>query len=294
MESKVLVKTYGFFGDIIFASSLAEELKQEYSLVTFLIGFPQVKSLLLNNPFIDEVIVSSIPSPTPFIPNLNLNVYNRVIELSPLFFETPPVVEYKIKNKFKNISPEYKVYTNFEYDNKVQELMTQTLDRSKKTLAFLSNWEEKTFGFTQEEYSKGIDVPNLGYGGRRRNISFILSKLNPHFNLLEVGMKGGTSQQSTSKISDNDTKSLLFEASILKYCDAFIGAEGGLANIAAGVGTPTIITGDFIHQLYGWNGVIKKLKEPKLGPKYYFNNKHITLDPFISDIEIVEYITKHI
>ena len=34
-----------------------------------------------------------------------------------------------------------------------------------------------------------------------------------------------------------------------------------------GVGTKTIITGDYVHQLYGWNGVIRKLKEPKLGPR---------------------------
>ena len=55
-----------------------------------------------------------------------------------------------------------------------------------------------------------------------------------------------------------------------------IGGESGLINLAAGVkGTKTIITGDYVHQLYGWNGVMRKLKEPKLGPEFYFGgDKH--------------------
>ena len=77
-------------------------------------------------------------------------------------------------------------------------------------------------------------------------------------------------------------------ASIIKACDFMIGGESGLINLAAGVGTKTIITGDWVHQLYGWNGCIKKIKEPKLGPEFYFpNDGHISLDPFLTDKEVV-------
>jgi len=82
-------------------------------------------------------------------------------------------------------------------------------------------------------------------------------------------------------------------ASLIKACDWFIGAEGGLANLAAGVGTKTIITGDYVHQLYGWNGVIERNQEPKLGPKYYFGEEdHITLDPYLTDEQVIEHIDK--
>ena len=77
-------------------------------------------------------------------------------------------------------------------------------------------------------------------------------------------------------------------ASIIKACDYMIGAESGLINLAAGVGTKTIITGDFVHQLYGYNGVLKKIQEPKLGPEFYFPNAgHVSLDPYLTDDEVI-------
>ena len=106
--------------------------------------------------------------------------------------------------------------------------------------------------------------------------------------MLEVGFTNGVNQFSTGL---NTAATYSFTASLIKASDYFIGAEGGLANLAAGVGTKTIITGDFVHQLYGWNGVIKKIKEPKLGPKFYFGeNNHTTLDPYLTDSEVVEKI----
>ena len=35
----------------------------------------------------------------------------------------------------------------------------------------------------------------------------------------------------------------------------------------------------------------KKIKEPKLGPKFYFGeNNHTTLDPYLTDKEVVDKI----
>jgi hypothetical protein len=96
-------------------------------------------------------------------------------------------------------------------------------------------------------------------------------------------------------IEDNDSKSLTFEASLLKACDAFIGTEGGLANLAAGVGCKTILTGDFIHQLYGWNGVLKKIKTRQLGPDIYFPKVgHIMINPYYNDNEVTQIILESI
>ena len=108
--------------------------------------------------------------------------------------------------------------------------------------------------------------------------------------LIPVGKPNGFDQK-TSEITA--VSELTLTASIIKNCDYFIGAEGGLSNIAAGLGIKTIITGDFVHQLYGWNGVIEKNEEPKLGPKFYFPEfGHVTINPYINDDEVVEELRK--
>jgi hypothetical protein len=157
----------------------------------------------------------------------------------------------------------------------------------------MTNWQPKTYKFTPEQYKAGIDVPNLGYGGSHRNIQLIVDELEKHFTMYPVGVDNA-SQQQTLNMQDNDQKSLLFEASLMKYCDAFVGTDGGLATIAAGVGTKTIITGDFNLQLYGWNGCVKKINHPRLGPREYFGDPHVCLDPYLTDEEVAVEIIKAI
>lgn len=285
-SNSCLVITHGFFGDILFASSLAEKLAREYSRVDYLIGYPQVQQLLINNPYISNVLVSQHIGPQPTLPPNLLAKYSRIIPLPVLSFRVPPALEYQIYAEIKDPTPDYTVYTLAEYDDKVQELIKELQAEDKKVVAVMANWKPKTYLFTPEQYAAGIDVPNLGYGGSHRDVESILAELQKEYVLLEVGIVD-RSQAQTASLPDSHPKSLLFEASVLKYCDAFIGTEGGLCNLAAGVGTRTIITGDFVHQLYGWNGVLKKIAEPKLGPVYYFPNKgHIALDPYLTDQEV--------
>jgi hypothetical protein len=291
--------THGFFGDIIFASSIAKKLKEEkqFTNIDYVIGFPQLEILLSNNPYIDNVFITpNCDANTKKYEYLYLNNnYDKIIKLKELSFLTTPTFEYQTYSGVSHPSNEYEVYTSFEYDDIAHEYITNLKKENdnKPVLAVLSNWEERSFLFTKEEYDIGIDIPNLGYGGKHRNINFIINNLSKDFLLIEVGMPNYTSQYNTIKINDNDTKSVLFESSLIKFCDYFIGTEGGLCNIAAGVGTKTIITGDFVHQLYGYNGVIKKIKEPKLGPKYYFNNnQHVELNPYLNDSEVSNNILK--
>ena len=108
--------------------------------------------------------------------------------------------------------------------------------------------------------------------------------------LIEVGKPNGTNQLETDIFTVSEYS---LTASIIKNCDYFIGGEGGLCNLAAGVGTKTIITGDFTHQLYGWNGVLQKNKFNMVGPKFYFGeDKHIELDPYLTDDQVIEQINK--
>jgi hypothetical protein len=292
--NRCLVVTCGFFGDIVFASSLAEKLKNQFNNIDYLIGFPQIKRLLENNPFIRYVYVSNPPSTNP-ISTLNISNYSKIINLQPLHYITTPCEEYQQFANIENPTSDYKIYTQPEFDVVAKDVIADLRTKyNKPVIAVMSNWKPKTYIFTKEQYELGIDVPNLGYGGSHRDVQYIVDELQNHFTLYPVGV-GDSNQYDTIFIDDVNQKSLLFEASILKYCDAFIGTDGGLATIAAGVNTKTIITGDFNLQLYGWNGVIKKIKDPKLGPEKYFPEfGHITLDPYLTDKEVVQQIINNI
>lgn len=294
-KRKCLIITHGFFGDIIFASSIAKKLKEEsqFDEVDYLIGFPQMERLMQNNPYINNVYVSNYPSPSPYNNSIDETVYDKIIRLESLSFQIPPPIEFQKFAGVKNVEPTYSVYTESEYDDIARKYIESISSNGKKTIAIMNNWKSKTYLFSEKQYQEGIDVPNLGYGGRHRDTDTIIKKLSETFNIVLVGMPDGISQQQTSLLENNDEKSILFECSLMKYCDSFVGTEGGLCNLAAGVGTRTIITGDFVHQLYGWNGVLKKIEEPKLGPKYYFNDVgHVTLNPYITDDMVVEQIIK--
>lgn len=292
-QSRCIIITCGFFGDILFASSIADRVRDQYDQVDYLIGFPQVQRLLQNNPNIDNVYVSSHPGPYP-ISDLNLSLYDRVIRLSPLNYLVTPCEEFQSQAGLTNNTATYKVYTEPSYDEVakqyVQDIQSET---QKPVIALLTNWEPKTYLFTEQQYKQGVDVPNLGYGGSHRNISYIVDRLQEHFTIYPVGV-GNLNQQQTLNISEEHPQSLLFEASIIKHCQAFVGTDGGLATIAAGVGTKTIITGDFNLQLYGWNGVLKKIEHPRLGPKEYFGDPHIVINPYATDEEAAQTIIQNI
>jgi hypothetical protein len=277
---KILIKAMGYIGDNLFATSVAKKLKYKYDglcEVDLLLSVIQPFELISNDPNIDNVYLE--------IPNKQ---YDKVFQLDHIHRQLTPCEQLQVQCGIENPSPEFKIYTNPTIDKYVEYCFKNKGNR--KLVAWLSNWEERSFLFTPEEYKRGINIPNLGYGGKHRNIPYVISELekNNDIILIEVGKPNGTNQLNTD-ISTVSEYSLT--ASILKHCDYFIGAEGGLANLASSVGTKTILTSDFVHQLYGWNGVIEKCQEPKLGPRHYFEG-HIDLDPYLTDDEVVEQINE--
>lgn len=282
---KILVKTIGFIGDNIFATSVAKKLKEKFgddSEVHFQISILTPFELIHNNPYIDKVLLYGD----------KIGEYDDTYQLSPIHRAETPTIQFQKQCGITDTSHDYKVYTNLAIDELISKRFYEYRNAGYKTIAIQQNWEEKSFLFTEEEYKIGIDVPNLGYGGKRRNIDFIVNYIDQIENviILPVGKPNGYSQM-TNDISA--VSEFTLTASVIKNCDYFIGSEGGLSNLAAGVGTKTIITGDFVHQLYGWNGVMEKNEEPRLGPKYYFSSaNHVTLNPYITDEEVVEQISQ--
>lgn len=278
---RILINCTGFIGDILFASSVAEQLclQTDQVVVDYLIHLYQPYELLTNNPFINKV----------YLFDCNKSVYDTVYNLHEIDFNTQPPKYYQMQCGIKNPTTQFKVYTNQAFDAAVQKSLKPFKDQGLKIVAYLNNWEEKSFLFTEQEYRIGVDVPNLGYGGSHRNTNWIVEQLNQEAHLIMVPV-GMPLSYNVREADFNNVAEYSMQASFLKNRDYFIGAEGGLCNLAAGVGTSTIITGDFIHQLYGWNGVLKKIQEPKLGPQYYFESGHITLDPYLTDQQIVKQI----
>ena len=278
--TKLLIIGMGFIGDHLHQSSIAKKLKEENPgcKVDFLATIKQPFELLSLNPYIDNVYLE--------MPNKN---YNKVFHLAPITREKyTPCEEFQIQCGIQKPSSDYKIYTNPSLDAYVAYMLKPY--EGKTIIAWLSNWEERSFLFTEEEYRRGIDVPNLGYGGKRRDINFILSELEKQDDiiLIEVGKPPGNDQRNFDLGTVTEYS---LTASIIKNCDYFLGGEGGLANLAAGVGTKTIITGDFILQLYGWNGTVQRRQEPKTEPRYYFDgNDHITLNPYYTDAQVVEEV----
>jgi hypothetical protein len=280
-----LIVCHGYFGDHLFANSIAEQLinESQFDVVDYVIGFPQVLPFFERNPYIRNVIITTL-GPSPQVPH-NADTYNKVFQLGPINRMVPPAVEVQLMCGVTNPTPRFYVHTNPELDKLVLDTYGE---KAGKVIAIMNGWKERSFSYTPEQYSLGINVPDLGYGGLRRDTDYIVNQIEQHYSSIRVGPTGKVNQFSF----DYDGPSFDLTASILKYCDVFVGAEGGLANLAYAVGTKTIITGDFVHQLYGPNGVLQKLDEPKLGPIYYgdVDGKHVSLDPYLKDTEVVEHI----
>ena len=279
----------------MFATSLAKKLKREYDQVDYVIGFPQMRTLTKNNPYIDEVYLSIPAGPQAQVAPGFAAEYNQTIQLGPLNYQVTPCEEYQQQAGIADPTPEFEIFVSEQDDNAAEHYIEQLrVDYGKPVLAIMANWQSKTYIFTPEQYEAGIDVPGLGYGGKHRDVQSIVNELIPHFTLLPVGMPNA-SQHETVMMQDSDSKSLTFEAALIKHCDAFIGTEGGLANLAAGVGCRTILTGDFVHQLYGPNGCIKKIANPQLGPDKYFPTVgHLMINPYYTDKQVAETIIESV
>lgn len=278
---RILVDCYGFIGDNLFASSVAEGLKKQHDCrVDYLIHLAQPHRLLQHNPFIDNV----------YLHHCDTSNYDKVIQLGSVNHKYPPAKWFQMQAGLANTTSEFKVYTVPEFDEWAAQEVSKLREEGKPVVACMDGWMEKTYKFTKEQYAAGIDVPNLGYGGEHRNIQYILENLIPHLTIVGIGKPAGYNVRIESEGDD-----YALTASILKHCDAFIGTDGGLATLSYGVGTRTILTGDFNLQLYGWNGVLEKNRVPQLGPHLYGGEvQHVELDPFLTDEEVVKQILENV
>lgn len=287
---KILIRTYGYFGDILFASSIAKKLKEENKAdqVDYLIGFPQLEENLTLNPYIDNVYVSERPGPMPI--GNGVGPYDNEIQLGQISLLVPPPAEFQMLCGIENPSTEFEIYTNPGYDELVKQefdKIREQLTDDAKIIYVPYNWDAKAYVFTEEEYEneryhrpRDAEIPY-------RDCKKIVESLSIYHYVVLGGLPHGVNQMS----GDSLQKSFSLETSVIKHCDWYVGPEGGLANVAGGVGTKSIITTDFIHHLYGPKGIIKPTPNPQLGPSKMFpNGEHYELSPYLSDEEVFQGI----
>ena len=296
MTRRIIIAPYGYLGDTIFATSVARKLKEEkqYDAVDMIIGVPQAEGLVKMNPWIDVVWTTVGMQVAPLAAELmgsdgrfasfaSQRGYQRAIQLQPTTKLVPPPYQFQQECNVYNPDTHYEVFTSPVVDEKV----LKEYEQPYVAVMHPNSWTEKAFLFTQEQYDAAVNIPYKGYGGALRNIQMIVDELAKFHRLVYVG---GSSNQSSQYA--NSPMTLMRDASIIKHAQFFIGAEGGLANVAAGVGTKTALTSDYVHQLYGYKGCIQPFPEPKLGPRYYFPEAgHIDLNPYLTDAEVLsEYM----
>lgn len=290
--TKALLVAAGFFGDNLFISSVADKLIEEkqFDSVDFLTGFPQVYPLLNENPNIQTVFVTEAKTQHPalLLPQYNLSMYNKVFTYPPFTFRIPPPQEAQQASGIRNPSTEFQVYTVPEHDKWAKGYVESLREEnSRPVIAWMANWRQKAFSFTEEQYWYADDHPLTGYGKENRNIASIISALSEKYTMVVVGLPEQVTQ------FDDSTEHTPFarDASLLKYCDYFIGTEGGLANLASGVGCRTILTYEFPWQCYGPRGTVRPFKAgPKIGPVYYFKSGHVYAPLYLNDDELTQYI----
>lgn len=277
-QYKFLVNCRGFIGDILFASSVAGKLKEQYPIchITYNIPLIQPKLLLERNPYIDKVIVQETPNIHDFDLTVNIPVINQ---------RTPATIQMQNCAGITNSTPGYTVYTVPEYDKPYEEIAEDIHSKGEKLIGWQVNWEYKAYQCTPELLEKRIGAPH-------RQIDKVIDELWGYreLKLIPCGFDRTISQFDPRA---HEPEGFAKTASLIKFCDWFIGSEGGLTNLAAGLGTKVIYTTDYIMQNYGPNGHVAPTQNPQMGPCVYFpNGGHVALDPCIRDGDIAGTIRK--
>lgn len=266
---KILVVVHGFLGDILLSQPAAKLLKEEgqATQVDFLIGFPQPYLLLDNNPYIDNVFLSKNVGQTPQYDHLK-GKYDDIRVVKNYDGSSPLSIHHQLSVGVKNPTASYEIYTLPKYDEHI-----------KKEFSKLSSKPIIGVGLTWKVSSRGEHFPS----------NTLIKHLSKKYHIVSIGRLPSNSQLSIAK-NEQSELTYAFEASKCKYVDIMLGSEGGLTNLAAGVGTKVIYTTDFMWNLAGPNGTHYQHPNPLeiLGPKAYFADKdHIAL-PY--DIQPKKYI----
>lgn len=254
---KVLIKVHGWIGDTLFSIPIAERLKSEgkADIVDYIIGFPQTKQLLEQNKYIDRVYVSNRIGPMPDN-SMDSNGYDIIYTTPVNDYRLPPTIKSQLYCGITTPMLEFNVNTLKEYDIIVLDEYSRSV---KPLIGICTDWKSSASKMHN-------DYPYY---------HILLDRLKSEYDLVSIGANRLSQYDGASQI-----ERFLYMASLCKRCDFVIGSEGGLTNLASGVGTNVIYTTDFTEWLIGPNGVQFQLTDwiEKSGPRAFFKNaNHISI-----------------
>jgi hypothetical protein len=273
----ILVNCKGFIGDILFASSLAKPLSEQYlgAQIFLNIPLPQPLRLLQQNPYIHEVRVNNRFSEIAIDIKLDIPEVDQACPAT-IYMQAMCGIPSELQQL------EFPVWTVAEYDEFEARRCANIRKHGKRVIGYQVDWAWKAYQCTTDTLANGIGAPH-------RNMDAVIAELDNNFYMIPFGYdRSHDVRDPKLASSENYTRT----ASYIKNCDYFIGSEGGLSNLAASVGTKCIITTDFIAQNYGPStGRVRRCDPPKMGPAVYFPEAgHSHLHPCIRDDEIAPKI----
>ena len=292
-------------GDVIFSSSVAKKLKERNPncIVHYDVNYLQPMELLINNPYIDGVYYKETA-------NVDYDVVYQLMndDVSTLSPYESAVSQFQRMCGIENFNDTFEVFTNPQLDYSIQRSMEELTqigdwDDDLIKIGYQSDWDRKSFLFTEEEYYRAEGGEGgTGYGSGKRNVFDIINclEISPKIMLFALGIDEKVSKNYPCL---NSTSKFSFTASLMKNCDYVIGGEGCLTNVSSALGTKTIITTDYIYQLFGPKGIgwqqnggdtnSLETRKPFLGPNVYFpEGGHVELNPFLTDAQVGEEILR--
>lgn len=294
MVKSCLVETTGWIGDILFSLSLAKKLKEEQKIdrLDYLIDKPQPKLLASYNKYIDNVYLNKVP---------DINLYDVKYKLPVIESkEIVPTIQFQKHCGIKNLSSEFEIDIPDDLVKHVKENLIKNTS-GKKIVSFQGDWDLRFWEIRDDEArSKVFDqtgvysyYKTLRPGNIKKVIDTLIKEFSNYlFICIDPWHKNGTTDP---RGYESSAEHYTTNAAIIKCSDIFLGAEGGLTNLSAGLGVKTIYTTCHMHRMFGANGVMSQSKDIQLGPKKLFpNSNHVAISPYATVEEVIDTIRKEL
>jgi hypothetical protein len=242
---RALIKANGWIGDALHVLPLAARLKKEkgFDEVDVLCYMVQPTTLISYNKDIDRVIFRECDE----------SDYTYIFTMPVIdSHDETNTIQFQKACGLTNNRPEYHIETHPQLDEFAKVTVDSLRVEKRSVIAVQGDWDSRRAGAM--DIVRRIESEGTA--------TIILIGSNPIYRDLSLDIRGC------------DVNPLLFSytASLIKACDMFLGAEGGLANLSAGVRTPTWITTCHMWKMFGPNGEMSQSDDPKLGPCHLFPN----------------------
>jgi uncharacterized protein (DUF427 family) len=255
---KAAVVASGWLGDTIACSAAATSLHEKGYKVDFYILWPQLKPILVNDQRFRTIVYSKFLISYLKRPLFQSRYDLIVREPNGWSYEEPFTSEIR-RIAGCEVKTEYELFL----PNIIPDLLK---GKSRPVIAFARDTEKRAYG---------------------RDISDLLKRLSLHADIEWVGLD----PKLSSKKGKN--KALILDAIKISQSDFFVGPEGGLLWLAAGLGKKCIYFSEHIQEL------AKKIERgtPTLclgSTKHFPNGNHIELPAFCSNEVAAETIIQNL